>query len=611
MIDQRGFGKGPWGWLPFLSVTAAFGVLVTALAKVGSLNSSPVAMLVFWFGVIAIVAPIGLRMLNLNVKYPEALALSILAGEALFLVSAILSSSQNSGYDAFLHFRTARDILTTAHLFTPNPLLPVSPYYPGLEIVTTALVNLTGLSIFQAGSVVVFAARWIMISSLFMILFMLSGSARAAGIGTLVYMGSSTFVFFDSQFAYESLSLPLTALVLWLVLKRSFTLPVNTNWAHLAILTGIMVAITHHIMSYFMAGILLLWTVFSIIRNQRRNREYNPWRPTLILGVFVLAWLFLVAEITVGYLSPYIHGTQETLLKFLSGYQGDRSVFTVNQTSDQLLERIASIVSVVILILGLGIGALAWLKWHKTSARLESTLAVVLGLTGLLYPLLPVLRLNDNTWEVANRLAGAVFIGMGFVVGLGIARTGVQPGSNRLQRRLVVPALTLIVIAGIIGGTHPATRLPGPYMVEADGRSFDAYSLSAANWAETTLGPGHRMTGDREQSLLMGSLGGQTMVFSEGKLNLSPIFLRPALTPGDIQVMKNLRLQYLVIDQRITQGAPLYGYYFESWEQMVYPTQIPLDPAALAKFDTLPNVSRVYDNGSIHIYDIRGISLAP
>jgi hypothetical protein len=76
-------------------------------------------------------------------------------------------------------------------------------------------------------------------------------------------------------------------------------------------------------------------------------------------------------------------------------------------------------------------------------------------------------------------------------------------------------------------------------------------------------------------------------------------------------VIRNMQIHYLVIDMRITQGAPLYGYYFENWEQKVVPTKIPLNPAALQKFDNLPNVSRIYDNGNIRIYDIRGLALVP
>ncbi len=54
-----------------------------------------------------------------------------------------------ASFDEFLHWRTADDILRTGHLFSENSMLPVGPYYPGLEIVTNALSTTSGLSTFS------------------------------------------------------------------------------------------------------------------------------------------------------------------------------------------------------------------------------------------------------------------------------------------------------------------------------------------------------------------------------------------------------------------------------------------------------------------------------
>jgi hypothetical protein len=603
--------KSSWGRLPILAVTASFGLVITSLAMVASMANGPFAMALFWCGVLIITIPIGIRLLNPEIRYREGLALAILAGEMLFLVSVMRSYNQSSSYDGYLHWRTASDMLTTHHLFTPNNLLPVSPYFPGLELVTTSLVNLTGLSIFQAGDVVVFAARWIMVTSLFMILHMLSRSVRAAGFGSLIYMGSTTFVFFDSQFAYESLSLPLAVLVLWLVLMRSRLPEQNrSNWIFMAVLVGVMVAITHHLMSYFLAMLLLLWSGVALIKNWRGGKEYVPLRITLLLAVFVVGWLVLVADITIGYLGPYFTATLTTLLRFIGGYQGDRPLFTFSPTTGLLSERLVSLVSVLLLLIGEGLGLLAWLRIYRQSNGRQDALAIVLVLISLIYPLLPLLHLNGSTWEVSDRMASFVFIGLAFVSGLSVAATRINLQTLGRLRVVTVPALAVIICAGIIGGSNPATRLPGAFLVEADGRGIDSYGVAAADWAKTILGPDNRMAGDREQSLIMGSLGQQSMVFggSNGN-NISPIFLTPTLTAGDIQTIRTLQIRYLVIDLRISQGTPLYGYYFENWEQLVVPTKIPLDPKILQKFDYIASVSRIYDNGNIRIYDLGGLSL--
>jgi hypothetical protein len=94
------------------------------------------------------------------------------------------------------------------------------------------------------------------------------------------------------------------------------------------------------------------------------------------------------------------------------------------------------------------------------------------------------------------------------------------------------------------------------------------------------------------------------MIYSARDVNISGIFLSPALDPTIIQAINSLQIRYLVIDQRITQGPPLFGYYFEAWEQQVVPTRVPIPREVLLKFDRSPDVSRIYDNGFIQIYDV-------
>jgi hypothetical protein len=59
---------------------------------------------------------------------------------------------------------------------------------------------------------------------LVLVLFLLyeraGGSARLASVATLVYAANPSLLFFDAQFAYESLALPLALFVVWLVARR-------------------------------------------------------------------------------------------------------------------------------------------------------------------------------------------------------------------------------------------------------------------------------------------------------------------------------------------------------------------------------------------------------
>jgi hypothetical protein len=103
--------------------------------------------------------PVAVRLLKVDVSRTERIGLVLVLGVALYCVKVLQSPTAFIQFDEFLHVRTAIDILEDGRLFGTNSLLPVSPRYPGLEIATTAIVNLTGLSIFLSGVILLLAAR--------------------------------------------------------------------------------------------------------------------------------------------------------------------------------------------------------------------------------------------------------------------------------------------------------------------------------------------------------------------------------------------------------------------------------------------------------------------
>src|SRR5258708_32827594 len=116
-----------------------------------------------------------------------------MVGFCLYLIKITASPTYFSMYDEFLHWRTADNIMATGHLFTANSLLPVSAYYPGLEIVTNALSTLSGLNTFYSALLVIGVARLIMILALFLLNEQMMHSSRIASIATLIYMGNPHF----------------------------------------------------------------------------------------------------------------------------------------------------------------------------------------------------------------------------------------------------------------------------------------------------------------------------------------------------------------------------------------------------------------------------------
>ena len=201
----RGADTSPsqWGWLPYLTLNAALSLLLIAIAFAQGRAGGTWANETFWLGLVVLYLPIALRLLRENVAREERIGLVVVLGVALYLVKILQSPTAFIQFDEFLHVRTATDILEKHHLFARNSLLPVSPLYPGLEIATTAIANLTGLSIFWSGALLLLVARVIFVISLFLLTEIVCGSALVACIASLIYMTHSGFLFFHAMFAYR------------------------------------------------------------------------------------------------------------------------------------------------------------------------------------------------------------------------------------------------------------------------------------------------------------------------------------------------------------------------------------------------------------------------
>ena len=59
----------------------------------------------------------------------------------MYAIKLIHSPGSFTLFDEFHHWATLDDILVTGHLFIHNNILPASPFYPGLEIVSSAMVS--------------------------------------------------------------------------------------------------------------------------------------------------------------------------------------------------------------------------------------------------------------------------------------------------------------------------------------------------------------------------------------------------------------------------------------------------------------------------------------
>ena len=627
-----------WGWLPSLSLTSAIGILLVEVADTLARSAAGQYEPLFWSGLLLIIVPIAARLASSGPLRRERIGLIILLGLGFYLVKVLHSPYGFTFSDELIHSYNGTRILETGRLFSPNTILAVTPFYPGLETVTAALASLSGLSVFDAGLAVVGFARLIAMLALFLFFEKISGSLRLAGIAALFYAMNANFLFWSAQFSYESLALPLALWVLFVAVRR-ITTPTGDRHRGLTIIAmlGILaVVITHHLTSYFLVAFFWGWTVVlwllrywakrsTLSKDPGQNSSgtqalgHQPGK-TLVTGIraisdtaglalfstlVTLIWLVGVASITPSYLSPVLSRAASSVLQILGGVGSTRELF---QSSGGYVappwERFVGLGSVVLMLLALPFALREiWQDFRR------NTLAIILTGGGLAYFGMLGLRLSPEAWETGNRASEFLFIGLAFVMALAIKWFWDLKNRPWLSRTVVLVSLAIILMGGVISGWAPKLRLSGPIQVNVENAVIRPQGYTAADWMRATLGPGNKIATDESNARLLLAYGDQ--LAWAGRYPDVYDLLRMAEFPDwQVEMIREWGIQYAVVDRRLVSWDNMEGYYFDRTSTGQLSSAALLVPDVYGKFDRPPEISRLFDSGNIVIYDLGVISNA-
>ena len=503
-------------------------------------------------------------------------------------------------HDELIHLNTLRQIDETGRLFSDNSLLPVSGFYPGLELATQAVQQLTGLSSFIAGNIVLLLARVVLTLGVLQLATLLTRSPRAGAIAAVVYVLNSQFLFFNSQYSYQTLALPLAVLAVYLLHSRtrgsrtSLLLP-------LAAVVGVVV--THHVTSLLLFAAFAVWLVVELALSRRGRR---PDRTAVLAATVTAGLATAVAALNPGnpvgsYLNSIVASSAGQAGALLGG-AGAKPVFSNSAgIGPQPYERVLLLAAVVLVLVSL-VGAL---RFVRTSWRAGAALGVVLALLALVYPVIPGGHLTQATAEVGDRAAGFVFLGTGVVMGAWLWRHLV---SWRVAAVVSVLATTTFLGNVVLGSGPTEQQLPGPYLISADSRSVDAANVSVAQWLAANVPAGTRVYGDRVSGGLAAATGRQFNVMNVSTgIDASRLILDPEFGQADVDLITAARIQYVIVDLRLSNGLPNEDVYIENGEFGGQDRTSPVKVAALTKFNSVPGVDRVYDNGSLLVFDVRNL----
>jgi hypothetical protein len=519
-----------------------------------------------------------------------------------------------SGSDEHQHELTLLNLLHGSGLFAPNSILSISPDYPGMELFTGIIVRLTSLPVMLGMSLVVLLCRLLFVQVLYKSALTVSQSHRVGALTVIFYAMSPQFYFFNSQYAYQTMALTLGLGGLLLLRRAQLDEGSNSrSFTTMAVLALVATVITHHITSWFVLAFLLAWTVVT----PRRRRRI------LVIGsvamtIAAIAWALPIYTELANYFGP-VFATNLSQLRALLGGTSQSSLFN-NSAGAVTPEWQRALLFLYALVVTLAAVACAMLLLRSAFRYRDGRLGL-LGFLCLAYPLSLAAHFLSSAGSLGDRASTFLFLPLALSAALVATRdTRLNPGDHSPRRatpRKLHPAwatclilmASLLYMGGVFFGSGPGWGyLPGPYMVSADFRGQDSDTIAAVRWAAMHLRPGSRVVADRIPADLLASEAQQKPVVTPSG-NLEPAALYFSNTWGRYQttVVRDLKVNYLYVDQRLSESPPQEGYYISVGEAK----REQLTAADLAKFSDVRGLKVVYHRGPVTIYDTVGLGVKP
>jgi hypothetical protein len=605
-----------------------------ALGRTG--HQSPVVPL-FLAGLTLIFAACAWCLTAAGATRNERIWVSVILGLVLQASYLLRSPLIFDNFDEMAHGATLTRLLDTRALFQANPILPVSPYYPGIQLTTVTTRWLTGLPLHLDQIVVLVLARIVLVLCVFLLVERACYSSRAGGIGVLVYAANPEFYSLGAQYGYQTLALTFAVAAVYLLfVSVDAAQPKRGRLFALALISIAGMVVSHHVTAWLTIGFLVVWAAglrFTINdagrpaaaatagqtlaaghlarspagiashdkRFARRKQQARIVGLAALAGVLLVGlWIAFVGHVLTGYIDPIVQAGARSTTTMLRHLHGDRRLFQNSAGGGTPPWEEALIFASAVffcLIILMSLYAVIWKKSVR-GGRLRYLPAAIAAT----YPLAMLSNLSADAKEIGPRTTTFIFFGVAVVAGGWLA--GRLLMKRRLIERMATIGIAVICFLGstLYGGGPLPLLVNGPYIVGAHERSLGSPSLALANWVSTHLPAGSHVAVDRDNAGLLNNFGQVEPVTPlNGAGNPAPLFFDQQLTPADIAFIHKYDIRYIVTDTRLTEGLPLFGAYIAAGETG-HPTRLTAEE--LGKFNSMPGVHRIYDNGAIQVYDL-------
>jgi hypothetical protein len=589
--------------LPVVLVGTAVGTLLIAIGFAGSRAGDSWAAWPFWIGWVLSTVLLGLAITSPTLSTRGRVAVVLFEAAQQSFVRWMYSPLSFTFPDELSHWRTAVDILQFHHLFHENPRLQVSPVFPGLEEVATSLVSLTHISLFAAGTIVVATSHIALSAAAFYLFRRVSGSALIGGIAAFAFALNPLHAGFDSMFIYQAPALLLGMVAFETALEEPAAQGARSRVAvALALICLAALVVTHHLTAaVFIVALAVVGVLMAI-----QNGFGAPAKRLLGLALagFLMATIWVIAEAggALSYLGTPLGNTISGVLHFGSSAGTVALPASSQGNSGDWLTILATILTAILVAVGF------WILWRRPwSTAGRTVLARTFALCALsYYGVLLVRQFAANGAELSGRLLvfAALFtsVSIGFALVYGLP---VRTSLRRYGRPAAVAALLVIFLgAKMSGWPAPWEQLPGSFHAAAFESGIDKANEEAVKWFGSAVGPDRRVVCDASTCALATAYAEAVPIANEGELYYSP-----TMTPELLRTIHGRGLEYIIVDDRLSDEKPISGHFFHSTSAEAGTADEPVPKAGLTKFKDVPGIALIYDNGPIQIYDLRGTPL--
>lgn len=599
---------------PVIGLLAGVPLVVYSFYYAATHQTTQIQFDLFWLGILAFAGPAAWRALGRRVTPNQRWVLIALLGAWDYFPKFLRDPGAPLFSDELAHYRQVVDVVGSGHLYPTNTLIPIIREFPGQQALVAALHDITGLSIWALAEIFLAFFHVAAVVGVMALGTRLIGSYRAAAIAALMFAVTPNFMFFDSEFSYESFAVPM---VIWTLVAA-----VNatgrgerprSRWAWVAVgsVTGWACVITHHLSSYMMVGALVLIAGAHTYSARHglgavtsRAAQKAGWTLAGVVALAAGLWL-IPAHDVFGYYSPYITGGAKEVFHILDRSGKSRTLFQASPSP--IYEKVFAFLS-PLLMLGLAVVAVRYHRRRLLALGPAYVALVAFGVIGYFGSLPFLLTAFGN--EGGRRSWTFSYIGLALLAApvlehyLRLRRPAQEKGLRRRRWPIAVAAALIILV---IGNTDSSVdveyRFPGPYVYGSDTRSLTAELMYLTQWFQQTQPPDPTVITDRYTGLPLGGFAGANLAQPSKGFPFWDLYFNAGQPPAGLLLELGYSgYDYVIVDDRMAQYLPAIGAYFVASEPGAFEHKTPVPAAALNRFRQDPWATEVFNSSHYSVY---------